>query len=304
MPARQYCWNVQPCWKGRVGAVLGALNPTSPASNNNSSSNSSSRSSSSAEDCSFESRADGSVQRYVAIWPKGFPGARPSYDVLIALHGHGSDRWQFAVDERGECAGARDVAQRHNMIYITPDYRAPTSWMGPEAEADMVQLIGLLRQRYPLDHVVLTGGSMGGTGALTFTALHPDLVDGVCSLNGTADLVNYHNFDGAIDPSFSQGSGDVATIARERACRSAGLHPASFTMPFSATTGGLDESVPPDSVLKLVRDIQEARSYVGTPVNKHVLSIHRPDVGHETNYEDTVAALEFVMSALARPTCS
>jgi hypothetical protein len=25
------------------------------------------------------------------------------------------------------------------MIFVSPDYRAKTSWMGPKAEADMVQ---------------------------------------------------------------------------------------------------------------------------------------------------------------------
>jgi len=58
---------------------------------------------------------------------------------MIAFHGHGSNRWQYVKDERGECKGARDVALKNNMIFVSPDYRAKTSWMGPKAEADVVR---------------------------------------------------------------------------------------------------------------------------------------------------------------------
>ena len=68
------------------------------------------------------------------------------------------------------------------MIYVSPDYRAKTSWMGPKAEADVVQIIRDLKKRHRIGRVFITGGSMGGTAALTFAALHPDLVAGVASL--------------------------------------------------------------------------------------------------------------------------
>ncbi|MFM8930782.1 MAG: alpha/beta fold hydrolase, partial [Gemmataceae bacterium] len=71
---------------------------------------------------------------------------------------------------------------------------ARTSWMGPAAEADIVQILRDLRKQYSVQKILLSGGSMGGTGALTFAALHPDLIDGVVSLNGTANLVEYDQF--------------------------------------------------------------------------------------------------------------
>lgn len=82
-------------------------------------------------DVVFTARCDGTEQRYVLMLPAGFKSIE-SHDVLIALHGHGSDRWQFARDPRSECCAARDVAAQHQMIYISPDYRAKTSWMGPK----------------------------------------------------------------------------------------------------------------------------------------------------------------------------
>ena len=104
------------------------------------------------------------------------------------------------------------------MIYVSPDYRATTSWMGPRAEEDTVQTIQDLRDRYRVNKAILVGGSMGGVAVPTFTALHPDQVDGVCSLNGMANHFEYSNFQEAIRASFS---GTKAEIPLEYKLRSA-----------------------------------------------------------------------------------
>lgn len=238
------------------------------------------------EDRTFIAAIDRSEQKYVLIYPPGFELSQP-VSLLVALHGHGSDRWQFVKQPRGECRGSRDVAARHGMLLVSPDYRAKTSWMGPKAEADVVQIIKSLKQRLDVNHVVVSGGSMGGTGALTFTARNPDLVDGVVSLNGTANLVNYKRFADAIAASFGGSRTDIPDEYRNR---SAEYFPERFTMPIAATTGGADTVVPPDSVLRLLDSIRKK--------NSNVLSIHRPAGGHSTNYEDTVKAFEFVISRL------
>ena len=69
----------------------------------------------------------------------------------------------FATDPRPECQATRDVAAHHGLLMVNPDYRATTSWMGPAAEADMLQLIDIIRSDYPIDTVILLGGSMGAT---------------------------------------------------------------------------------------------------------------------------------------------
>lgn len=61
-------------------------------------------------DVSFLAELDGTEQRYVILLPTGFDPDVP-HDVMIALHGHGSDRWQFVNDKRPECQGARDTAR-------------------------------------------------------------------------------------------------------------------------------------------------------------------------------------------------
>jgi dipeptidyl aminopeptidase/acylaminoacyl peptidase len=239
-------------------------------------------------DAVFKSTLDGTDQRYVVILPDDFDAEKP-HSFLIALHGHGSDRWQFVKDGRGECKAARDTAAKRRLIYVSPDYRAKTSWMGPAAEADVVQIIEELKAKYRVHRVIISGGSMGGTAALTFAALHPELVHGVVSMNGTANLVEYDQFQEAIAASFG---GTRAEKPDEYKKRSAELHLDRLTMPIACTTGGKDRTVPPDSVLRLVEGLKSKK--------RPVKLIHRPEGGHSTNYADASEAFEFVMNAVTK----
>jgi len=92
------------------------------------------------ENVTFTAACDGTTQRYVCMLPKSF---RPEmrHHVLVALHGHGSDRWQFASGTTPTGVAVRNAAAERGMILILPDYRAKTSWMGPKAETDMCQII-------------------------------------------------------------------------------------------------------------------------------------------------------------------
>lgn len=235
------------------------------------------------QDVAFTANCDGTTQNYVLVLPPQ-QKQNESFDVLIALHGHGSDRWQFIRQERPECKAVRDVARRHRMILVSPDYRAKTSWMGPQAEADVVQIIGDLKKKSPVKRVFLCGGSMGGSSALTFAALHPKLLSGVASMNGTANHLEYANFQAAISASFG---GSKQKIPEEYKKRSAEYWPERFTMPVSFSTGGQDRSVPPDSVLRLAGVLKT--------LGREPLLIHREQGGHSTTYDDAVRILEFII---------
>ena len=235
------------------------------------------------EDIAFTAACDGTAQRYVQVLPEDFD-PKTEHDVLIALHGHGSDRWQYVRSDTPSCPAARKTARTHRMIYIAPDYRAKTSWMGPKAEADLVQIISIVKEHYTVRRVIFCGGSMGGSSVLTFAALHPDLVQGVISMNGTANHVEYQNFQDAIQESFG---GTKEEVPEEYRKRSAEFFPERLTMPVAFTAGGKDTSVPPDSVLRLTKKLKD----LGRPVRL----IYREEGGHSTTDEDAREAMEWVL---------
>ena len=228
---------------------------------------------------SFRASCDGSEQKYMVIEP---PAGTAVAGVLVALHGHGSDRRQFAEDGRGECRAAREAAAARGLVMVTPDYRAKCSWMGPKAEADMLDLLEVLREKYGTSTFYFCGGSMGGTSALTFAARHPNLVAGVVALNPLADHLAYDRFQDAIAESFG---GDKTTAYDEYYKRSAVNYPERFTMPVSITAGGADKSIPPESARRLAQKI----------------GFRRPDLvyfdevasrGHETDYAASTKAFD------------
>ncbi len=239
-------------------------------------------------DCTYTAALDGTAQRYVVMRPEPCD-ATAAHPLLVALHGHGADRWQYVRDGRDECRAARDAAARYGMLYVSPDYRATTSWMGPAAEADLLQLIALLKTQYRISMVFLVGGSMGASSALTFTALHPEFIAGVCAQNPLANHLEYTQFQEAIAASFG---GAKTAIPWEYAQRSAEYWPEAFTMPTAITTGGRDTLVPPASALRLVAMLRL--------LQRPVLCLHREAGGHATDYADTTRALDFVIRAARR----
>jgi pimeloyl-ACP methyl ester carboxylesterase len=235
------------------------------------------------EDVEFKSDYDQTTQRYILRLPVNFNTCK-SHDLLIVLHGHGSDRWQFAEVNWPQCVAPRDVAGDRNMIFVAPDYRATTSWMGPAAEADVVQIIKDFKVRYKIDRVFLCGGSMGGSSALTFAVLHPDMIAGVAAMNPTANHLEYECFQDAIARSFGGTKRDIPCEYKKR---SAEYWPEKINFPVGISVGGKDMTVPPESAVRLANVLQK--------IGKDVCLVNRPEMGHDTSYEDTRQMLEFVI---------
>jgi pimeloyl-ACP methyl ester carboxylesterase len=160
--------------------------------------------------------------------------------------------------------------------------------MGPAAEADVLQIIEEYRKQYAPKRVIIAGGSMGASSALTFAALHPEAVDGVVAMNGIANHIEYANFQDAIGASFGGGKKEKLEEYKKR---SAEYWPERLTMPIALTVGSADESTPPQSVIRLAN--------VLTVLGRDVLLIQKPGGKHETNYEDACTILEYVISKTA-----
>jgi len=156
--------------------------------------------------------------------------------------------------------------------------------MGPRAETDMVQIIGELKARYRVGKVILCGGSMGGTACLTFAVRHPEMVDGVASMNGTANLVEYGNFQDAMRDSYGGTKADAPDEYRNR---SAEFFPERLVMPVGITAGGKDDIVPAASVVRLSEKLKT--------MGRSVMIVYREGGGHATSHGDAMAILEFVI---------
>jgi dipeptidyl aminopeptidase/acylaminoacyl peptidase len=240
-------------------------------------------------DVEFKAKADNTLQRYVRLLPQTLDKGK-TYDLLVVLHGHGSDRWQFSTSTQWqETIAVRDFAAKKQMIMVCPDYRAKTSWMGQKAEKDVMQIIADLRKNYKIGMVFICGGSMGGTSSLTFGVLHPELIDGIIAINPLANHLEFENFQDAISESFG---GTKQQIPDEYKKRSAEYWPEKINVPVSITLGGKDTIVPPASAARLANVLR----LMGKPV----LCIMREEMGHSTSYEDTMTALNYVVDTAAK----
>jgi pimeloyl-ACP methyl ester carboxylesterase len=139
--------------------------------------------------------------------------------------------------------------------------------------------------------VIVVGGSMGGTAALTFTVLHPELVDGVVSQCGFASLFEPSRHRASIARSFGNPPDRRPDEYRKRSAERA---PEKFTMPIAIWTGGRDNSVPPQSAIRFAQVLKSKNP-------QNVLHIHREKQGHTPGYEDTITLYEFVLKAVASP---
>jgi pimeloyl-ACP methyl ester carboxylesterase len=236
-------------------------------------------------DITFTARTDATVQRYVLVLPEGY-WAEQTHHLMVGLHSYGGDRWQFLETKYPTARAAVDTVAKRKMIYVLPEYRGPQSWMGAKAEADVVQIIEEFKARYRVGKVFLCGTSMGGSAALTFTALHPELVDGVIAMNATANYLELDTVNDSVAKSFG---GAKARIPLEYKKRSAEYWPERFTMPVAVTGGGKDTLIPPASVTRLADVLRK--------LGRKVLLIVPPDQGHQTDYPDAMAAFDFVINA-------
>lgn len=232
---------------------------------------------------SFTARVDGSEQRYVLALPEGYQAER-TYHMMVGLHSFGGDRWQFLNTSYPTVRAAVDTVAKWKMVYVLPEYRGPRSWMGAKAEADVVQIIEEAKARFHTGKVFLCGTSMGGSAALTFTALHPELVDGVIAMNATA---NYLELDTVNDSVAEAFGGAKDRIPGEYKRRSAEYWPERFTMPVALTAGGKDTLIPAASVTRLAAVLRK--------LGRKMFLIVPPDQVHQTDYPDALAAFDFVL---------
>ncbi|MFA9478053.1 alpha/beta hydrolase family protein [Phycisphaerales bacterium AB-hyl4] len=111
---------------------------------------------------------------------------------LVVLHGHNASGDQLLTRP--------DIRKRWwpmlgdmSMGVVLPNLRG-NAWMGPAAQMDLAGLLHWLHTNHGTKQVILVGGSMGGTGTLTFTANHPQDVAAAVALCPATDVGDYHQW--------------------------------------------------------------------------------------------------------------
>jgi len=128
------------------------------------------------ENLSFVSDLDGTTQGYLLITSGTLPTA--ALPLVIYLHsmGNGADE---ILKWRANQESLVTFLIRKGVIIASPSYRGD-SWLNPAATADVTQLIRLLKKRFPISTIIISGHSMGGTAAVMYPLVAPSDI----SVNG------------------------------------------------------------------------------------------------------------------------
>jgi pimeloyl-ACP methyl ester carboxylesterase len=237
----------------------------------------------------FTCTLDGSLWPYLV---QDAPGQ--ARGLLLNFHGHYGDETQMMTEEIYEDAFGklRRECLRRDWAYVCAWYGG-NSWMGPVAEAGMVDLVGVLEARWPNVPVYLQGGSMGGTSVLILAMRQPQLFAGVTARCPAADIEAYYdwalaraddnptlrNITDAIRLHYTMDGHD---LRQELQARSALRHAERLTMPVNLCHGESDALIPVEWTRQLAARLREpgrAVQYEEIPGGDHDSPVRGVDWG-------------------------
>ena len=130
------------------------------------------------------------------ILPDSYAGSSKKYPVIYILHGFGGNNssWRRALPLDKSC----DTFQ---VIFVCPDGKKCWYLDSPEQGSCLFETFFIqellpfidatFRTHADANGRALVGFSMGGHGAITLLAKHPDLFAGACSIAGVMDLTEF-----------------------------------------------------------------------------------------------------------------
>ena len=188
----------------------------------------------------YESRVDGLRDWYL------FHEEAAQDICVVVLHGHGSQGDQLIT--RPDIAGSWvPVLLKNKVSVIAPNLRG-NAWMSEAAVSDLYELLRNRQRSSSWRKTVIVSGSMGGTGALIFAMLHPELIGGVAALGAATDIGRYLAWTGTqshpvlceIHDAIRTAYSDEESLRKHNVC----AHAEQLTMPVCFYHGGGDKTIP------------------------------------------------------------
>ena len=175
----------------------------------------------------FKSSALGFPVKARVLVPAGYAATRRRYPVLYLLHGASGNASDWTSADKGQ---AERITAGKPLIVVMPDggildqyanwYRPGVNGLRDWETFHIDQLIPWvdrhLRTRARRSQRAIAGLSMGGGGAMTYAALHPQLFAAAASFSGQVDT-NYVGSVALIEASGPQGGGPGASVYGPRA---------------------------------------------------------------------------------------
>ncbi len=181
--------------------------------------------------------------------------------LVVVLHGHGSHGDQLLT--------RRDISElwlpylrAADVGVLCPNLR-DNAWMSPAATEDLANLLRREREAVPNRRLLITGGSMGGTGALIFAMRHPELTDACVAFGAATALDAYmawlaepgtgrehlHGLLEALQDAYpDQAARDAHSVA---------FHADALpSVPIIHIHGGADEIIPVEQAHRLVAQME------------------------------------------------
>ncbi len=152
----------------------------------------------------YVSEIDGSAEPYFLYVPAGYDPAK-SWPLLVFLHGYSA---RLSVNNWHELMYSptlQAVCEKEGAILLMPFGRSNTEFMGI-GESDVLKTIGFVRDEYNVDpaRVILSGASMGGSGAYTIACHQPDRFAAVSAITGRVDYYEWMGVEKSALPRFKQ----------------------------------------------------------------------------------------------------
>lgn len=136
----------------------------------------------------YRSPIDDSTQAYGVYVPATPPPSPAGYPAVLHGHGYG---WSVSASFS---EFQRRWADEHGWVLINLNARGPNFYEGV-GDLETLNVVEDAARRFGLDRdrIYMTGGSMGGTGALRAGLRHPDVFAAVMAVDGWTDFREWHH---------------------------------------------------------------------------------------------------------------